>query len=1109
MKKLLRWVTIIMTVNFLIAVYLPCLCATLLASHETRSQSVKEVTISIDVQQVSIEKALETMEEKTKFIFVYAGKALSFARSHEITLKANNKSVADLLSIVANETGASFKQLDQDIVVKAPSTSPMKKEPRIQKEAPQVKFIKGKVTDENGEPLAGANVVVKDTAIGTVTDLDGNYVINVPGHITVLVFSYIGYSTLEIEITGRSIIDVTMQLDVTSLAGVTVSTGYWQTNERLNPGNIAKIDSEKISKQPVINPLQTIQGRMPGVNVIQNTGLPGSAINIQIRGQNSLRNGIIDNGNFPLYIIDGIPFPSQPITTHELGSVINRGSPLNSINPSDIESIQVLKDADATAIYGSRGANGVVLITTKRGKAGKTKFNINIYQGAGKVTNTMDLLNTQQYLEMRNEALLNDGANPDPNGFFDVDVLQWGDQYDHDWQDQLIGGTAHSTNADISMSGGNSNTQFSIGSGFKRETTPLPGDFAYEKGSGRFSLNNTTLNQKFNIAFNTNYTVDKNNLANTDPTFAAINMAPNAPPLLNEDGSFNFENSFFGQPLASLLTKYIVRTRNLISSADLSYRPVSFLNLKTRLGFNRLSFDETRTTPIAAFDPSLGVASGSADFTDGNTSSWIIEPQVEYWKDIAQGRLSVLVGITLQETISERQTIRARGFQDDSSLENIDAAGNIDNFEYIYTQYRYNAIFGRINYNWNEKYIFNLTGRRDGSSRFGPDKRFGNFGAVGIAWILSNEDFIKNILPFISFGKLRGSYGLTGNDQIIDYEYLDSYGYTGDAYLGISGIQPSRIANPEYSWETNQKLEAGLELGFYKDRVLLSTSYYRNRSSNQLVGFDLPGTTGFSSVRDNLPAVVENTGWELELSTINLEKGNFRWTTSINFTAPKNELIAYPDIENSPFATRFRVGSSLFVSGVFEGSVDPQTGIYSYRDVNDDGSVSFNDDRLFDYEIGPEFFGGFQNIFRYKGFELDIFFQFVKQTANSYIFNFSPPGFHGNQPTAILDRWQNPGDVTDVQMLSQAFGDATLAWFNLGVSNLNIVDASFVRLKNISLSWNLPEELNTKMNLEGSRIYLQGQNILTFTDYVGLDPESFSTSVPPLRMVTAGIQVTF
>ena len=287
---------------------------------------------------------------------------------------------------------------------------------------------------------------MKGTTIGTVTDVDGKYVISIPDEATTLVFSYIGYSVLETEIGGRSVIDVTLQLDITTLGGVTVSTGYWETNERLNPGNIAKITSEEIEKQPIANPLQALQGRVSGVTIQQTTGLPGGGFNLQIRDLNSLRTGRNDNGNLPLFVVDGVPYPSQPLISTRFSSSINLGNPLSSTNPSDIESIEILKDADATAIYGSRGANGVVLITTKRGAPGKTKFYINVYQGAGKVSNTMDLLNTQQYLEMRNEAFQNDGSMPDPNNPQQLDVTQWGDSYT-DWQDVLIGGTANITNA--------------------------------------------------------------------------------------------------------------------------------------------------------------------------------------------------------------------------------------------------------------------------------------------------------------------------------------------------------------------------------------------------------------------------------------------------------------------------------------------------------------------------------------------------------------------------------------------------------------------------------------------------------------------------------------
>ena len=1049
---------------------------------KAQKKSVKEVFVNIESRYRSLDEVFKSIEDQTDYRFVYTKNIVTNTKGL-ITEKGKRK-VYDVLFEISQKRRLKFTQLNNSISVE--KNHPRKGRNRGLVDIVASINISGKVTNQDdGEGLPGANVMVKGTTIGTVTDVDGNYTLTVPDQNVVLIFSSVGFIQEEVTVGNRTVINLSLVPDIQALEEIVV-IGYGTKKRSDLTGSLVSVGNEDFDKQPLTRVDQALQGRAAGVSVTQTSGEPGAGFKIRIRGANS-----ISGSNEPLYVVDGLV----------VGDIL-------SLNVNDIKSLEILKDASATAIYGSRGANGVALITTKGGKAGKTSIDINVSQGAGKVTRMMDLLNTQQYLEMRNEAFNNDGATPNPNSPNDLDVLEWGDRYT-DWQDELIGGTAHMTNAEVSMSGGDASTRFSVGIGFKRETTPLRGDFAYQKGSGRFALNHSTLDRKFNIALTTSYTADENDLANSDPTSLAITLAPNAPSLLNEDGSLNFENPL-GQPLGRLKTQYIVRTRNLITSANLSYKPVSFLNIKTRLGFNRLSFDETRTTPIAAFNPASGVTSGSSDFTDGGTSSWIIEPQIEYRKELAQGKLSILVGTTLQETIGERQTIRATGFQDDSSLENIEAAGSIDNLEYNYNQYRYNAIFGRINYNWNEKYIINLTGRRDGSSRFGPDKQFGNFGAVGIAWIFSNEGFVKNSLSFISFGKLRGSYGLTGNDQILDYEYLNSYEYTGDAYLGVPGIQPARIANPEYGWETNKKFEAALELGLYDDRVFITASYYRNRSSNQLVGFDLPGTTGFLSVRDNLPAVVENTGWELELSTTNIEKNNFGWTTSINFTAPKNKLVAYPNIENSPFATRFRVGSSLFVRGAFDASVDPQTGIYTYRDVNDDGfAPSFSDDLLFDHEIGTEFFGGFQNTFRYKDFELDILFQFVKQTARSYIFDFSPQGWHGNQPTAVLDRWQQPGDVTDVQMFTQGFTDAVFAWFDVGDSDLNFVDASFVRLENVSLSWNLPDELNDKLKLERSRIYLQGQNLLTFTDYVGLDPESFGTSVPPLRMVTGGIQVTF
>ncbi|MCG8323501.1 MAG: SusC/RagA family TonB-linked outer membrane protein [Cytophagales bacterium] len=1109
MKKIVRCITLVMTVNFFAAACIPCLCAGLLIVNEAYAQSVNEVLISIDVQQVSIEKALETIEGKTRLNFVYAGKALAFARSHTTTLEADNMSVANVLKNIARQTGASFRQVDNNIVVKAAPVPATKKEP--EKVLPKDKWIEGKVTDENGEPLAGANVMVKNTSIGTVTDVGGNYRLRVPDKTTVLVVSYIGYGTREIEIAGKSVIDAVLQEDVTSLAGVTVSTGYWQTDEKAYTGNIAKVGAQEIGQQSVTNPLQALQGRMAGVNIQQLTGIPGGGFQVQIRGLNSVRTRFTSEnpGNSPLYIVDGIPFPSSPLGSLS-GFLTGFGNPLNSLNPNNIESIEILKDADATAIYGSRGANGVVLITTKKGTSGKTSVDVNVNSGVGKITGKMDLLTTAQYLEMRNEAFENDGATP---GASDYD-LAFGSDRNTDWQEELIGGTARFTDAQVLVSGGDLYTTYLFGVGYQRQTTVLPGDFVYRKGSGNFSLNHTAKNQRFSLNLSTNYTADQNDLPKLDPTFVALTKAPNAPPLLDENGNFTWDDPNKGDnTLAQLARKYRITTGNFTSNLGLEYNLLPTLQLKGSFGYSDFRFDELKTSPASTYDPVYGVTGGNSDFIDGNVNTWIIEPQLEYTRQIAGGYLTTLVGSTFQQTTTKRELLLARGFQDENSLENPAAASEVILNNFRNDPYRYSAVFARINYNWQDKYILNLTGRRDGSSRFGPYRRFGNFGAIGAAWVFSNEPFIKSRLPFLSFGKLRGSFGITGNDNTSDFEYLDSYSYSSSGnYLGVKGLVPTRIGNPVFSWETIEKIEGAIELGILEDRVLLEISYFRHRTSDQLVGFPVSDVTGFSSLQDNFPAIVGNTGWELELNTTHVKSRNFEWSTGFNVTFLDNELREFPGIENTPFDWHFEVDKSLFIlKGLEFTGVDPQTGVFTYVDASEDGTLlDFPNDNVARKEIGTEYFGGLSNSLSYRGFQLDFLLHFVKQNGLNYIDAFSTPGTYGNQPTIVMNRWQQPGDLTEVPRFTQAFEEAGLNYaIGRAFGDNRITDASFIRLQNLSLSWHFPDSWRNKLKLRQGRIYLQGQNLLTFTNYLGLDPESRSFSrVPPLRIFTAGIHAT-
>lgn len=1109
MKKIVRCITLVMTVHFLAAACIPCLCAGLLIVNEAYAQSVNEVIISIDVQQVSIEKALETIEGKTRLNFVYADKALAFSRSHTTTLEADHISVGNILKDIARQTGASFRQVDNNIVVKAAPVPATQKEP----ENPHLKdkWIEGKVMDEKGEPLVGANVMTKNASIGTVTDVEGKYRIRVPDKTTVLVISYIGYGTKEIEIAGRSVIDAVLQEDVTSLAEITVSTGYWQTDERAYTGNIAKVSAKEIGQQAVTNPLQALQGRMAGVNIQQLTGIPGGGFDVQIRGLNSVRTRFAsaNPGNSPLYIVDGIPYPSSPLGSLS-GFLTAFGSPLNSLNPNNIESIEILKDADATAIYGSRGANGVVLITTKKGKSGKTSIDININSGVGEITGKMDLLTTEQYLEMRNEAFKNDDVTP---GSSDYDMEFSGDR-NTDWQEELIGGTARFTDAQVLVSGGDFYTTYLFGVGYQRQTTVLPGDFAYRKGSGNFNLNHTARNQRFSLTLSSNYTVDQNDLPKLDPTFVAMTKAPNAPALLDENGNFTWDDPNKGDnTLAQLARKYKVTTKNFISNLGLEYNLLPTLQLKGSFGYSDFQFDELKTSPASTYDPVYGVTGGSSDFIDGNVNTWIVEPQLEYTEQIAGGHLTALIGSTFQQTTTKREVLIARGFRDENSLQNPAAASEVILNSFRNDPYRYNAIFARINYNWKDKYILNLTGRRDGSSRFGPDRRFGNFGAIGAAWIFSNEPFIKSRLPFLSFGKIRGSFGITGNDNTSDFEYLDSYSYSSSGnYLGIKGLVPTRIANPVFSWETIQKIEGAIELGILEDRILLEVSYYKHRTSDQLVGFPVSDVTGFSSLQDNFPAIVGNTGWELELNTTNIKSRNFKWSTGFNVTFLNNELREFPGIENTPFDRLFEVGRSLFVvKGLEFSGVDPQTGVFTYVDASDDGTLlDFPNDNVARKEIGAEYFGGLSNSLTYKGFQLDFQLHFVKQNGLNYINDFSTPGTYGNQPAIVMNRWQQPGDISEIPRFTQAFEEAGLNYaIGRAFGDNRITDASFVRLQNLSLSWQLPANWREKLKLQQGRVYLQGQNLLTITDYLGLDPESRSFSrLPPLRIFTIGIHAT-
>ncbi|MEZ4970793.1 MAG: SusC/RagA family TonB-linked outer membrane protein [Flavobacteriaceae bacterium] len=964
----------------------------------------------------------------------------------------------------------------------------------------QQQQISGTVTDPYG-PMPGVHVLIKGTNKGTFTDQDGQYSLLV-GNTDTLVFSYLGYHNRELPVLGRTTLDVEMQSVVTELQEVEINAGYYTVKERERTGSISRVTAEEIALQPIVSPLEALQGRMAGVEVVQQSGVTGLASSIQIRGQNSLRNSRTDNGNLPLFIVDGVPVNSKPLRSSGALTGLPGMDPLSSLNLSNIESIEVLKDADATAIYGSRGANGVVLITTKRGykNDGKLRFEAKLYSGISSIPNRVKLLNTEQYIGMRKNAFLNDGVEPTERNAPD---LLWDQQRYTDWQDVFFGGTSEVTDTNLSISSGNETTTFLLGGSYHTEGTVFPGDFGYNKITANFSLNHSSKNQKFHLNLSTNYGIDNNRLFNSVNLINyALSLPPNGPSIYKGDGTLNWEDWTWGNPFSEIYKPQEIINNSLLSNMGVSYEFVRGLKIKANFGYSNLDNKEVIKTPKLAYNPlTWDRVNSSSTHSFVQRRSWIIEPQLEYGGSFGKFDVNTLAGLTFQSSQNDLLLSVGNGYSDESLIGNLAAADETRTNVNENIEYNYNAIFGRLGLNWDNTYFINLTGRRDGSSRFGPNKRFSNFGAIGAAWIFSEETFIKKHFPILSFGKLRGSYGTTGSDGIPDYGYLDTYQPTP----GPGGLYPTQLTNPDYSWETNRKLETALQLGFIKDRINLGIGWFENLSSNQLVGYPLPATTGFTSVQANLPATVRNTGWEIEVSTINLNAKNFSWQTFLNFTFPETELSEFRDIEQTSYRNRYKVGHPLNIALLYQyDGIDPETGLYKVKDINNDGKYNF-DDRTVVKNMGRDYYGGLSNNIRYKALSLQFLFQYVHQNNFSYMTTLTAPGTYGNKSVDILDDRIGSEGVGDIQKLSQ-LTTANQAYSNAIKSDLAISDASFLRLKTVSLSYQLPSSLLSKYEIQKCSVFVHAQNLFTITNYNGLDPQ-VGQVVPPLSTITCGVQL--
>ncbi|RBL91108.1 SusC/RagA family TonB-linked outer membrane protein [Chitinophaga flava] len=1074
-------------------------------SPPAKASSQGEMKVTLSFKDAPISKVFKGIEKQTGLVFLYNTNQV---QDYRVSIYVKKALLNDVLKDILSIKGITWEFRTKTIVLKP-------EKPAASVGAAPAdsagNAVSGVVRDQNGVPLPGAFIIVKSTQKGAVTNEKGKFTIaNVPRG-ALLQISYTGFTPKIVNATADPI---QVRLEVAdNRLDETVVMAYGTTSRRLNTGNIGKVTAEEISRQPVSNPLAALEGKVPGVLVTQSSGAPGASVKVQVRGQNSLI-----NGSEPLYIIDGIPFAPNNDNINNLNSMLVQKdgglSPFSMINPADIESIEVLKDADATAIYGSRGANGVVLITTKKARVGKTTLNANINTGISTVARMLNMMNTPQYLAMRREAYKNDGLTPSASPSspaFAPDLMIWDTTRYTDVQKLIYGGTAKVLNAGLTLSGGDEQTQFSIGGNFHRETTVLPTDAADNNSSIKLYLHHTNPNRKLNLAFTSLATFDNNKLI---PASAInIQLPPNIPELYDSTGHLNWMKGgvTFQNPMAPFLQKYNAITNNFLNNMTVDYKIAEGLIFRTSAGFNIMNIKEQQIKPIASFDPSTN-PTGSSVYSNSNFKSWIIEPQIEYTHSLLKGKLDVLLGSTWQTNQRDNVYFSLNGYTTDNLINSIGAAPNVSGKSSDESRYRYEALFMRINYAYANKYILNLTGRRDGSSRFGPDKRFSNFGAAGLAWIFTNEAFFSHYINFLSYGKIRGSYGITGNDQIIDYGYLSTWSSTL-AYQGGVSVYPDNPFNPGFSWEKNKKMEVSMDLGLWHDRILLSTAFFKNNSSNQLVSYRLPSQTGFSSITKNLPALIVNKGWEFELTLKVINTKQLRWNIQSNLTVPSNTLVSFPSLETSPYASTYQIGKSInMINQLKYTGVDPKTGLYTFEDLNKDNIIDYKDYQYIG-RTNPDYYGSIGSELVYRRFQLNIMFSFRKQLgrntqASIYSYNYYP-GLMYNQPTAVFDRWRESGENATYEKFTATIGsDAYKQGSLFATSSGMYSDASFIRLKNVSLSYTFPDNYLKAVKLKGGKVFIQGQNLFTITKFLG-DPETQNLfGIPPLKTIAGGLQIT-
>lgn len=939
----------------------------------------------------------------------------------------------------------------------------------------QDETVSGTVTGPDGENLPGVSILIKNTTFGAITDENGRYTIEVSDPYSILQFSFLGFKTKEIPVGNQGEINVTLEEEAYGLDEVVV-IGYGSQRRSDLTGSVARVSSEELTAFPTSNVIQALSGRSSGVQVIQNNGAPGATVNIRVRGTNS-----IQGGNEPLYVVDGFPFSGNP----------------TNLNNADIASIEVLKDASATAIYGSRGANGVVLITTKRGNAGQTVVDFDLNYGVQQLRKKLDLMNGQEYAQLQNIQAENDGLPP----YFNPDqVNAFGEGFD--WQD-LIFTEAPILNASLSVSGGNEKTQFSVsGSYFDQDGIVRGSDYQ------RFSLNLNLDHQISNkIRLESSTTLSKLQTDRRDSgggargssmIGSAISAAPISSPF-NPDGSYTIlanEYPFIAPDIINPLNfineqTNVIKANVVLTNAAFVYNPIPELTIRISGGIENRD-DRTDSYTTRKFFNSIGRAS----VTTGQFTSLLNENTIDFTKTFAdKHNLSVLAGFTYQDFTTTFLSASGVGFlSDDFETFDLRAAETPGIPSSGYAKSVLLSYLSRLNYNFDDRYLFTVSFRSDGSSRYSEGNKWGYFPSGAVSWRVSNEEFLRGKKGLSEF-KIRSSWGMTGNQAIQPYATLNQL-FSANTIFGneiYSAFSPSTVLPGNLKWETTEQFNLGVDLGLFNNRVFLTADYYVKNTRDLLNTVRLPNSAGFTTTIRNI-GQVENRGVELNVDAA-LFNRNFQWNVNGNLSINRNKVIALSNGEDilggninvlivSDNATILREGRPI---GQFWGFLEDgytETGRIQFQDLDGDGQITEND-KTYIGDPNPDFFYGFNSVMGFKGFELSVFFQ---GTSGNDILNVSSIpstmdyGQGLNMPREVLENHWTPTN-TDAKYPLISRNN------NVRISDRFVEDGSYLRMRNIMLAYNFPTQVWGWERVRAIQLYVSGQNLWTVTGYSWWDPE--------------------